>query len=85
MTGPPMPYPLTPIPLVAATTAAPAVPCPHGTLTGAVRHGREGDMIAVGAMPIRLSGLATPEWIRWRNKTLFRISQNATRGSPRSF
>jgi micrococcal nuclease len=35
---------------------------PRGTLTGQVTFVREGDTIVVGSMPIRLNGLAAPEW-----------------------
>jgi endonuclease YncB( thermonuclease family) len=42
--------------------AATGAPCPLGTLTGEVTHVRDGDTIVVGSIPIRLNGLAAPEW-----------------------
>jgi endonuclease YncB( thermonuclease family) len=39
----------------------PAVPCPHGLLTGKVTFVRDGDTIEVAHLPVRLNGLATPE------------------------
>jgi endonuclease YncB( thermonuclease family) len=36
--------------------------CPRGTLTGEVTYVRDGDTVEVGGLPIRLSGLAAPEW-----------------------
>jgi micrococcal nuclease len=47
--------------LIAAPTAS-AASCPRGTLTGQVTFVRDGDTIVVGPMPIRLNGLAAPEW-----------------------
>ena len=57
-----MPYLLTLALLVTAAAAVHAAPCPHGTLTGQVTFVRDGDTIVVGSMPIRLNGLAAPEW-----------------------
>jgi micrococcal nuclease len=47
--------------LIAAPTLT-AAPGPRGTLTGQVTFVRDGDTIVVGSMPIRLNGLAAPEW-----------------------
>jgi micrococcal nuclease len=57
-----MPYLLTLALLVTAAAAVHAAPCPHGTLTGQVTFVRDGDTIEVGGLPIRLNGLAAPEW-----------------------
>jgi micrococcal nuclease len=45
-----------------ASQIAGAEPCPRGMLTGHVTFVRDGDTIVVGSMPIRLNGLAAPEW-----------------------
>jgi micrococcal nuclease len=48
--------------LLVTATAGSAAPCPRGILTGEVTHVRDGDTIVIGDMPIRLNGLAVPEW-----------------------
>jgi micrococcal nuclease len=48
--------------LSAAPQIAGAGPCPRGTLTGQVTFVRDGDTIEVRGLPIRLNGLAAPEW-----------------------
>ena len=45
---------LAPLPAAAA--------CPVGTVTGEVTYVRDGDTIELGALAIRLNGLAAPEW-----------------------
>ena len=44
-----------------ASSEAQARACHPGALTGRVTHVRDGDTIVVGAVPIRLAGLAAPE------------------------
>jgi micrococcal nuclease len=46
--------------LVTATAAA--ARCQRGTMTGEVTFVRDGDTIEVRGLPIRLNGLAAPEW-----------------------
>ena len=61
---------MSPAPTTAAAvililiTAAPmpGARCERGRLVGAVTHVRDGDTIEVASMPIRLQGLAAPEW-----------------------
>jgi hypothetical protein len=36
--------------------------CPRGALVGEVTYVRDGDMIELGRMAMRLLGLAAPEW-----------------------
>jgi endonuclease YncB( thermonuclease family) len=48
--------------LLITSTAAGAVPCPRGTFTGEVTDVGDGDTIEVGRLPIRLNGMAAPEW-----------------------
>ena len=42
--------------------SAPSAQCSRGTLAGEVTYVRDGDTIELGAMAIRLQGLAAPEW-----------------------
>jgi endonuclease YncB( thermonuclease family) len=45
-----------------ATQIASAAPCQRGAWTGQVTFVRDGDTIEVRGLPIRLNGLAAPEW-----------------------
>jgi micrococcal nuclease len=48
--------------LLVVTATAAAAPCPRDTLTAQATFVRDGDTIVVGSAPIRLNGLAPPEW-----------------------
>jgi micrococcal nuclease len=48
--------------LLVTATAATAAPCQRGAWTGQVTFVRDGDTIEVRGSPIRLNGLAAPEW-----------------------
>jgi micrococcal nuclease len=47
--------------LIPVLFATPALPCERGTVTGRVTHVRDGDTLELGALAIRLQGLAAPE------------------------
>ena len=48
--------------LAVVMLASPALACERGTVTGRVSHVRDGDTIELGALAVRLNGLAAPEW-----------------------
>jgi endonuclease YncB( thermonuclease family) len=66
--------------LVVTATAALAAPCPRGAFTGKVTMVRDGDTIVVGTMPIRLNGLAAPEWDKPGGEAATRANGRAGRG-----
>ena len=43
--------------------------CPVGSVTGEVTYVRDGDTIELGALAIRLNGVAAPEWDAGRPET----------------